>query len=119
MTTAWFVSTLLGTLGWCAASAMLGLWLGERGRRLAAERLVTFGSPLAPKRAPAVSQPPAPTAEDRLLAESHAVSEETKDRMFQDFRKYAIDVLGITPDEEQLRKDIELLLSGQDVLGPA
>lgn len=50
--------------GWSAAALMLGLWLGERARRRATERLVQFGIFDGPQ---AARLPDRPDAEQRAM----------------------------------------------------
>jgi hypothetical protein len=40
------IVAILGAAGWILGALCIGLWLGERGRRIAAERLATTGNPL-------------------------------------------------------------------------
>ncbi len=39
---------IVGLVGWIVGAMFVGLWLGERGRRMAAERRETHGTPLEP-----------------------------------------------------------------------
>jgi hypothetical protein len=42
---------IAGLVGWVVGAMFFGLWLGERGRRMAAERRETHGTPLEPQAA--------------------------------------------------------------------
>jgi hypothetical protein len=63
------VALLLAKL---AAGVFFGLWWGERGRRLAAERYATTGNPLGPQ---AQRLADAPDAEGRALIAGRAAAE--------------------------------------------
>jgi hypothetical protein len=58
-------AVLLGAFGWIVAGLAIGLFVGERGRRQAAERLAITGSPSAPLAARLADMP---DAEQRVLA---------------------------------------------------
>jgi hypothetical protein len=67
-----WLSWILALLGWCAAGVVVGLWLGERGRRL--DLLHHLGKE---ERTP--GPPPGPVVrrrphEDELLLEAHEVA---------------------------------------------
>lgn len=100
-------------LGYVLAALMVGLWWGERGRRRTVERWLESGTldEHAPK---AVSRVPAQEMEDRLKATSDEAYHEAVDRgveqMLADAHAQGYDV-----DADQIRKDVETMLSGQDV----
>lgn len=104
----------LSMVGWIVAALTLGLWWGERGRRRSAERYLVSGTPDTSSRK-AVSRLPSQETEDRWRAESDEAQKEAVDRgvaeMMADAR-----AKGITVDPMQLRKDVETMLSGQDVM---
>jgi hypothetical protein len=97
-----------------AAGLLLGLYLGERGRRRAAERWAVTGSPddAAPA---ATSRVPTREAEDRFLEATDAAKKEAVDRGVVQLMEEAR-VAGITVDEKQIRRDVEAMMSGEDVL---
>ena len=106
---------LVSMVGWILAALVLGLWLGERGRRRAAERYAVTGSPDDATPA-AVSRAPAQEAEDRFRAAGLAVSQETVDRFFED-AVAQLKAEKIPFDPDQLRREIESqLMHGEDVL---
>jgi len=106
----------LGVLGWVLAAAMLGLWLGERGRRAAAERMLTWGSPEGNGRRRAVARAPAQEAEDRFLAKADALTKDTVARGIEEVRAHFREI-GQPFDEKQWRRDIEAMVAGNDVPG--
>lgn len=101
--------------GWIVAALMVGLYLGERGRRRAAERWAVTGLPDTGTPPPAVSRVPSAEAEDRFQREAQAYTEEAVERGVQQLLDDA-KAAGITVDQKELRRDVERMLSGQDVL---
>lgn len=90
------------------AAFTLGLWWGERGRRIAAERWVATGSPDAP----VAEMVPAPKeAEDRLIEAGQAFEKETIERgvtaLLEDAK-----ARGVRLTEDQARKDVRAMLAG-------
>ncbi len=98
--------------GYVLAALMVGLWWGERGRRLAAERLLVHGSPIESAGTPTSGRVPR-DAEDRL----EKFSEDTVERAVSFLRAEAErqGIEGVT--DEQLRADALEMLAGRDV-GP-
>jgi hypothetical protein len=101
------------------AGLMTGLWLGERGRRRAAESYLVYGTTNTLGKA--VTRLPE-TAEDRyqhsisLHAQNQRVSQETIERFYTDAKR-ELDAQGIPYDPEKLRADIaNHLVYGEDVL---
>jgi negative regulator of sigma E activity len=110
--TAWPVVVAAASL--VVAALMVGLWLGERGRRKAAEAYLVHGSPTEGPAEP-VSRVPV-QAEDRY-AQSRLVpvSKETVERFLAD-AEAQLRAEGIPYDPKQLRHDIEHhLMFGEDV----
>lgn len=105
----------IGTAGWVFGAFAIGLWWGECGRRRAAERMVTFGTPREDD-TQAISRRPAKEAEDRIAAVGSEITEEMVDRVVEDLKKQANaqGIEGVT--DEQFREDARLLLAGQDVM---
>jgi hypothetical protein len=97
-----------------AAGFLLGLYLGERGRRRAAERWAVTGSPddAAPA---ATSRVPAREAEDRFLEATEAARKDAVERGVVQLMEEAR-VAGMTVDEKQIRRDVETMMAGEDVL---
>jgi hypothetical protein len=114
MTSAVVNVLIVAFVGWILAALMVGLWLGERGRRAAAERLVVYGSPDAGAGTQPVSRAPSKEAEDRLRDVEFEFSEETVSRAMADL-KVAADAQGLTVSEDQLRNEALRLLGGQSV----
>ena len=109
----WIIIVIL-SLGYVLAALMVGLWLGERGRRQATERFLVYGTP-EDRRAPVVSRRPAKEAEDRIAEAGKEFSEEVIEAAVKDLKQQAKaqKLEGIT--DEQFRQDAIMLLSGQDV----
>jgi hypothetical protein len=108
--TAEIVIALLGAV----AAGALGLWWGERGRRRAAERWAVRGSP--DDEAPAAtSRVPVREAEDRFLEATEATRKEIVERGMEEARA-ELKAQGIPVDETRLRKEIERMVDGEDVL---
>lgn len=63
---------LAAFLGWVAAALCYGLWIGERGRRAAAERLAVTGNPNGPT---ARRLPDAPDTEERVLRQGQLAAD--------------------------------------------
>ncbi len=103
----------LAALGWIAAALAIGLWWGERGRRKAAENWVVTGAPEAPK---AVSMAPSKEAEDRFAESVQEYSKESVDRGVQQLMADA-KTAGVAISEADARRDVETMLSGEDVMG--
>ena len=102
-------------LGWIVAALMAGLWWGERGRRVAAERWLVSGAPdAAPK---AVSMAPSKEAEDRYAESVQEYSKETVDRGVKEMMAQA-KLAGVTVSEADIRRDVESMLSGENVDSP-
>lgn len=106
---------LLELLGWVGAALCLGLYLGERGRRLSAERYLVTGSPdtRAPK---AVSRLPSQEMEDRFRAETDEAYQAAVERGVNALMEEAR-AKGMVVDAKQIRRDVETMLAGEDVLG--
>jgi len=88
------------------AAAALGLWWGERGRRIAAERWAVQGTPDHPV---AKSYHTVPEPETRI---AEAVSEETMERG----TKALLDLArgeGVSMTEEQARDHVAFMLEGE------
>lgn len=107
--------TLLAVLGWIVAALMVGLYLGERGRRRAAERWAVTGLPDTGSPPPAVSRVPSEEAEDRFRREAQAFTEEAVERGVAQLLEDA-KAAGMTVDQKKLRADVERMLAGEDVL---
>ena len=107
---------LLAALGWIVGAFATGLYLGERGRRQAAERMLTFGSPEASPGAP-TSLAPSKEAEDRFLEEAALYSEETVEKLKDHLREEATrqGIEGIS--DRQLEADARAMLAGMSVEG--
>lgn len=97
--------------GYIAAALMAGLWWGERGRRIAAERMLETGVPTT--RA-AISVDRAKDAEDRVTEENRQYSEDTIERVFKDLKAQA-KAEGYEISDDQLRADAERMLAGDNV----
>lgn len=97
-----------------AVGLALGLWWGERGRRAAAERTATYGTPEAPRRRRAVSRAPAQEAEDRFFAETAEYKEAAIDQLAEDIMATAR-AQGISKDKTSARDEAERMLHGVDV----
>lgn len=110
------IAVLAAALGWAAVGLSIGLWVGERGRRQAAERLLTFGSPEGHTGAP-TSERVNPEAEDRLIAEVQRFSEDTVERATRGLMEQAkmAGYEGYT--EAQAKRDALDMLHGIDVEG--
>lgn len=104
---------LLAAVGWVVAAFTVGLWLGERGRRIAAENWTTTGSPDAPR---AESFAPSKEAEDRFQEAGAAYTEEMVENGVKELMAQA-KAEGVRVDEDQIRKDVKAMLSGEDVGG--
>ncbi|KKL62005.1 hypothetical protein LCGC14_2189540 [marine sediment metagenome] len=104
---------LLFAIGWIAAALMAGLWWGERGRRVAAERWAITGSPNAPH---ATSMAPSKEAEDRFAESVLEYSEESVDRGVKQMMADA-EAAGVSLNEADARRDVKIMLSGEDALG--
>lgn len=100
--------------GYVAAALMLGLLLGERGRRRAVERLVLTGTTEVIEEPKPVSMAPAKEAEDRFREAAHEVSEATITRAVQDLRALA-KFKGEAISDEQLEHDVRMMFAQQDV----
>lgn len=96
------------------AALMVGLWLGERGRRMAAERHLTSGSPEGGMAAESTA--PSKEAEDRFMEAGQAVSKETVERATKDLIAEA-KALGIRVDPKQIKRDVETMMLGENVDG--
>ncbi len=105
---------ILAIVGLVAAALMAGLWFGERGRRVAAERWAVTGSPNAPR---AVSMAPSKEAEDRFAESNLEYSKETIDRGVKQLTADA-KAAGIDVSEADIRRDVGSMLSGEDAMGP-
>ena len=106
---------ILYAIGWIAAALAFGLWWGERGRRVAAERWLVSGAPDAmPK---AVSMAPSKEAEDRYAESVQEYSKETVDRGVKEMMAQA-KLAGVTVREPDIRRDVESMLSGENVDSP-
>lgn len=118
MTAGTIVLVLVGYLGWILAALMLGLWWGEKGRRHAAERLITFGTPDEGALAKPVSRRPAREAEDRFAEEMAQVSPEVLEKAVTYLKTEAArqGIEGIT--EEQFQRDALQMLRGESVEQP-
>ncbi len=108
-------TAILAALGWIVGALALGLWWGERGRRQSAERLLVTGLPDTGSPPPAVSRVPSGEAEDRFHREAQAYTEEAVDRGVEALLADA-KAAGITVDPKEIRRDVEQMLSGSDVL---
>lgn len=70
---------LVAALGYVLAGLAIGLWMGERGRRAAAERTLTYGSPEPKSARPPTSAVPTREAEQRAFDAAHRFSEQARD----------------------------------------
>jgi histone H3/H4 len=109
------IDLLIAAAGWIVAALLVGLWLGERGRRRSAERLLVTGLPDVETPPPAVSRVPSEEAEDRFQREAQAYTDEAVERGTAQLVEDA-KAAGITVDRKQIRRDVEKMLSGEDVL---
>lgn len=98
-------------VGWTAGILFFGLWLGERGRRLAAERWVATGSPDQPV---AEALPAPKEAEDRLFEAGQAFEKETVERGIEAMLADA-KARGVRMTEAEARHDVLTMLGGEDV----
>ena len=105
---------LLAVFSLVAGAFAMGLYFGERGRRKAAERWIVRGSP--GEASPAMSYAPSEEAEDRFEAAGTAYTKEMVQRGVEQLKAEA-EAEGLEIDEKQLRRDVETMLSGQDVMG--
>lgn len=112
---------LAGLVAWSVAmkvlaSLMIGLWLGERGKRRNAERWATTGHPDGQARAE--SYVPNAEAEDRFIKAGHEAEKQVVDRMMADeslvgpLRKAGM-------SNKQIRRDLANMVAGNDVDGPS
>lgn len=106
-------SAIVQVLGYVLAALMLGLWWGERGRRQAAERYAVTGSPEEGARTAVTRVPPDP--EQRFSASVQEYTNEAVERGVEHLMEQAREQ-GLHIDRQALRKDVETMLSGQDVL---
>lgn len=98
-------------LGGMLLGLALGLWLGERSRRIGAERMLQYGQFDKPK---ATIIRPEPDAEERALNAAHPPlsAESIKrgvDQLTAMYREHGYPV----PDESQLRLEAEMMLNGE------
>lgn len=100
-------------LGLMAAALFFGLWLGERGRRQAAERMITYGSPEELKHRPVTSGPVA-DAESRYAAASKEFTEEAIEKATAQIED-AYRIRGVIVSHERARAEAASMLSGADV----
>lgn len=111
--------TPVAVAGLVLAALMVGLWWGERGRRIAAERLAVYGTPQAPLKAtstvPTKTHRPTQETQDRLEAASTEFSEQAVKSGMEDLRADYL-TRGLSVDEERLRREAIQMLSGQDVM---
>ena len=100
--------------GWVLGAFAAGLYIGERGRRMAAERMLKFGTPDEAPGGP-VSRAPSQEAEDRFFEEAAAVSEETVERLTEHLRQEArrAGIEGMS--DAQLERDARAMLAGMHV----
>lgn len=107
------MTPLLAALGWIVGAFATGLYLGERGRRQAAERFLTFGGPDA-GHGP-TSRAPSQEAENRFLEDVAAVSEETVERLVEHLREEATlqGIEGVS--DAQLERDARAMLAGMNI----
>jgi len=115
VTTIFYPAIAAAWVGWILAALMVGLWLGERGRRRAAERLLTFGNPEDGSLKKPVSRAPSGEAEDRFLASATEVSKETVERavvyLKSEAKRQGIEGMS----DAQFERDARSLLAGQNV----
>jgi hypothetical protein len=93
---------------------VLGLYLGELGRRRMLERWVASGSPTPPPRAVVRDQV---EAEDRLLDYEREVSKATIDRTYEHWAA-ELRARQIPFDPKQLREEAKLMAAGINVEAP-
>ncbi|KKM68222.1 hypothetical protein LCGC14_1463000 [marine sediment metagenome] len=103
---------ILAFVGLVAAALMGGLWWGERGRRVSAERWITTG---APDKVEATTMVPSRDAEDRFEQASGEATDEMIERGMKELKADA-DLAGVEVNDEQLRKEVVQMLAGDDVL---
>ena len=109
------VVALVAASGWIAAALAAGFWWGERGRRKSVETLLVTGLPEAGTPPPAVSRLPSQEAEDRMQREAQQYTEEAVERGVQQLMADA-KAAGLRVDPKDLRRDVEQMLRGNDVL---
>lgn len=102
-------------LGQCAG-VFFGLWWGERGRRIAAERLASTGSPSAPL---ARRLPDEVDGEGRALSVGRAAAEaqfsaSTIQKGIEQLQREA-DAAGLTLSPEDARRQVLAMLAGNEV----
>lgn len=104
---------IAGLIGWIVGAAFLGLWLGERGRRMAAERRETHGTALAPQAARLPDQPDSESIA-RVVGRAEAnrrFSEETI-RRGMDQLKAEAESLGVPLSDADAREQALAMLNG-------
>lgn len=97
------------------AAFSLGLYVGERGRRRSVESLLVTGLPDTGSPPPAISRVPSQEAEDRFQRDAQAYTEEAVERGVEQLLDEA-KAAGLTVDPKEIRRDVEKMLSGMDVL---
>lgn len=99
-------------LGGVLLGLSLGLWLGERSRRIGAERFLQYGQPGKPEAT--VVRPPKDAEERALSAGKVEFSEQTMQRAVAHVANLYREAGYSVPDDDQLRLEAEMLLNGEE-----